>query len=169
MGKTYFYYVLLVIYLLLLSYNCIVERKNVSEKTSSKIYYKNWVLLHIFLHLLNMMLKNSLQLIQCIHIVHGMSRGGNRMLVGFMTTYAISTYHQPNYVFESGSGEVYFIQHYKFDSGLRKVGGFFPGTPVSSTNKTDRHEITEILCMHYSMYILVIIVMSFKEVSFIIW
>ena len=23
--------------------------------------------------------------------------------------------------------------------------GFFPGTPVSSTNKTDRHDITEIL------------------------
>ena len=67
------------------------------------------------------------------------------MLVGLITTSAISTYHQPNYVFESGSGEVYFIQHYKFDSGLRQVGGFFPGTPVSSTNKTDRHEITEIL------------------------
>jgi hypothetical protein len=52
-------------------------------------------------------------------------RGGNRMLVGFITTYAISKYHQPNYVFESGSGEVYFIQHYKFDSGLRHVGVFF--------------------------------------------
>jgi hypothetical protein len=25
------------------------------------------------------------------------------------------------------------------------VGGFSPGTPVSSTNKTDRHHITEIL------------------------
>jgi hypothetical protein len=37
-------------------------------------------------------------------------RGGNRMLVGFITTYAISTYHQPNYVFESGSGEVYSIR-----------------------------------------------------------
>jgi hypothetical protein len=28
---------------------------------------------------------------------------------------------------------------------LRKVGGFSPGTPVSSTNKTDRHDIAEIL------------------------
>jgi 2C-methyl-D-erythritol 2,4-cyclodiphosphate synthase len=26
-----------------------------------------------------------------------------------------------------------------------QVGGFFPGTLVSSTNKTDRHDITEIL------------------------
>ena len=39
-------------------------------------------------------------------------------------------------------GEVYSIQHYviKFVSDL--VGGF---SPVSSTNKTDRHDITEIL------------------------
>ena len=33
----------------------------------------------------------------------------------------------------------------KFDSYFRQVGGFFPGTPVSSTNKTDHHEVTEIL------------------------
>ena len=42
---------------------------------------------------------------------------------------------------------MYLIQHYviKFVSGLRSVRGFFPGTPVSSTNKTDCHDITEIL------------------------
>jgi hypothetical protein len=28
---------------------------------------------------------------------------------------------------------------------LQQVGGFSPGPPVSSTNKTDRHDITEIL------------------------
>ena len=46
------------------------------------------------------------------------------------------------------SGEVYSIQHYviKFVSDLRQVGGFLRYcTPVSSTNKTDRHDITEIL------------------------
>jgi len=39
-------------------------------------------------------------------------------------------------------GKVYLIQHYviKFVSDLQQVG-----TPVSSTNKTDRHDITEIL------------------------
>ena len=44
-------------------------------------------------------------------------------------------------------GEVYSIQHYviKFVSDLRQFGGFSPGTPVSSTDKTDRHYITEIL------------------------
>ena len=44
-------------------------------------------------------------------------------------------------------GEVYSIQHYviKFVSDLRQVSGFSPGTPVSSTNKTDPQDITEIL------------------------
>jgi hypothetical protein len=28
---------------------------------------------------------------------------------------------------------------------MRQVDGFLPGTPVSSTNKTDPHDITEIL------------------------
>ena len=44
-------------------------------------------------------------------------------------------------------GEVYSTQNYviKFVSDLRQVGGFLPGTLVSSTNKTDRHDITEIL------------------------
>ena len=32
-----------------------------------------------------------------------------------------------------------------FVSDLPQVGGFLPSTPVSSTNKTDRHDITEIL------------------------
>jgi hypothetical protein len=44
-------------------------------------------------------------------------------------------------------GEVYSIQHYaiKFVSNLRQVGSFLPGTLVSSTHKTDCHDITEIL------------------------
>ena len=43
-------------------------------------------------------------------------------------------------------GKVYSIQHYviKFVS-LRQVCDLSPDTPVSSTNKTDRHDITEIL------------------------
>ena len=44
-------------------------------------------------------------------------------------------------------GEMYSIQHYviKFVSDLGQAGGFYPGTPVSPTNKTDRHDIIEIL------------------------
>jgi hypothetical protein len=43
-------------------------------------------------------------------------------------------------------GEVYSIQYYviKFVSDLRQVGGFLLAL-VSSTNKTDCHDITEIL------------------------
>jgi hypothetical protein len=39
------------------------------------------------------------------------------------------------------------MQHYviKFVSDLRQVGGFSPGIPISSTHKTDPHDITEIL------------------------
>jgi hypothetical protein len=51
------------------------------------------------------------------------------------------------YELEYRSGEVYSIKHYviKFVSDLRQVGSFLLGTPVSSTNKTDCHDITEIL------------------------
>jgi hypothetical protein len=47
----------------------------------------------------------------------------------------------------SANAEVYWIKHYviKFVSDLQQVGGFFPGTPVSSINKTDHNDITEIL------------------------
>ena len=43
-------------------------------------------------------------------------------------------------------GKVYSIQQYviKLVNDLRQVGGF-PITPVSSTNKTDRHDRPEIL------------------------
>ena len=41
-------------------------------------------------------------------------------------------------------GEEYSI-HYSIKFDLQQVGGFFHGTPVFSTNKTDRHDITEIL------------------------
>ena len=33
----------------------------------------------------------------------------------------------------------------KFVSNLRQAGSFFSAPPVSSTNKTDRHDMTEIL------------------------
>jgi hypothetical protein len=44
-------------------------------------------------------------------------------------------------------GEVYSIQHYvlKIISDLWQIGGFSPGAPVSCNNKTDRHDITEML------------------------
>ena len=44
-------------------------------------------------------------------------------------------------------GEVYLIHHYviNYVSDLRKVDCFLRVLQISSTNKTDRHDITEIL------------------------
>ena len=70
-------------------------------------------------------------------------RGRHRIVVGFTTTYAIGAYHHwCEFESRSGRGE----QHYviKFVSDLQQVM-FSLGTPVSSTNKADHHEITEIL------------------------
>ena len=41
----------------------------------------------------------------------GDRRGRHRMVVGFITTYAISAYHHKSCEFESNSGEVYSMQH----------------------------------------------------------
>jgi hypothetical protein len=75
-----------------------------------------------------------------------LSRGRrDRMVVGFTTTYVISAYHHWCCEFESRSGRG--AQHYviKLVSDLRQISGFLQGSAVSSTNKTDLHEITEIL------------------------
>ena len=60
--------------------------------------------------------------------------GRDRMIVGFTTTCAISTYHHWSCEFEARPGET-------FPTGR----WFSPNTSVSSTNKTDRHDITGIL------------------------
>ena len=56
-----------------------------------------------------------------------------------ITTHVVSS--------NSAHGEVYSIQLYviKFVSDLRQFSVFFSSTLVSSTSKTDRHDITEIL------------------------
>ena len=66
------------------------------------------------------------------------------MVVGFITTFAISAYHHWRCEVEPSSGEFYTLQHYVIK---RLVAGrqFSPGTPVSLTNKTDRDNIAEIL------------------------
>ena len=50
-------------------------------------------------------------------------------------------YHQLSCEFESSSWEHYLKN---FVSDLRQVGVFFPSTPVTSTNATARHDMTEI-------------------------
>jgi hypothetical protein len=53
------------------------------------------------------------------------NRGCDRMVVGFITTYAISAYHH-SCKFETRSGKVFSIQHYmiKFVCDLRQISGF---------------------------------------------
>jgi hypothetical protein len=62
------------------------------------------------------------------------------------TNTTISTYHHYSSS-NCAHCEVYLIKHYviKFVSDLRQVGGFLRVLQFSPTNKTDRHEITEIL------------------------
>jgi hypothetical protein len=65
-------------------------------------------------------------------------RGRDRMVVEFITTYAISVYHHYYCEFEPRSWRVVLNTTLcdKFVSDLRQVGGFSPSTPVSSTSKT---------------------------------
>jgi hypothetical protein len=71
-------------------------------------------------------------------------RGRDRLVVGFTTICAISAYHHWYCEFESRSGRG--VQHYVISLRVtcdRSV--LFPDLPVSSTNQTDHHDITEIL------------------------
>jgi hypothetical protein len=74
-------------------------------------------------------------------------RGRDRMIVGFTTSYAISAYHHKSWEFESRSwwGVLDTILCDKVCQWLVVGQWFYLGTPVSSSNKTDRHDITEIL------------------------
>jgi hypothetical protein len=75
------------------------------------------------------------------------SRGGpDRMVVGFTTTYTISAYHHSSCEFESHSWQVVLTTTlcHKVCQWLATGWWFSLGTPVSSTIKTDCHDITEI-------------------------
>jgi hypothetical protein len=69
------------------------------------------------------------------------------MVVGFTTTCAISAYHQLSCEFESRSwrGILSTTLCDKVCQLLAAGLWFSPGPPVSSTNKTDSYDITEIL------------------------
>ena len=64
------------------------------------------------------------------------------MVVGFITTHAITT---NVVILNPAHGEVYSIQHYVIKVCQWLAAGQWdsPSTPVSSTNKTNRHDIAE--------------------------
>jgi len=80
-----------------------------SQKSLNNLATPARPLFYIYLYLFN----------RTSHDVGG-RRGHNRILVGFITTYAISAYHHQQCEFEYCSDEVYSIQHYviKFVSDL---------------------------------------------------
>jgi hypothetical protein len=64
------------------------------------------------------------------------------MVVGFATNYAISAYPHYSCQLKSRSRKVFSIQRLQ---GTCDKSVVFSETPVSSTNKTDGHNITEML------------------------
>ena len=83
----------------------------------------------------------------CFHTLERGRRGRDRMVVSVQLS--VKSVPFTNNVVSSNPvhGELNSLQHYvkHFVSDLQQVGGFLPGTPLSSTNKTDRRDITEIL------------------------
>ena len=69
-----------------------------------------------------------------------MDRGHHgHMVVGFTTVHITTKVVSSNPI----HGNVYSIQHFVIVCQSLATGQWFsPGTPVSSTNKTDRHNIT---------------------------
>ena len=61
-------------------------------------------------------------------------------------------------------GEGYSIQHnvIKVVGDWRQVGVFFSCTPVSSTNKADRHDIAEIL-LKFVFYTITLVLKRYKK------
>ena len=77
----------------------------------------------------------------------GGHRGRDRMVVEFTTTCAISAYHKYSSEIEpcSWRGVLNTTLCDKVCQWLATGWWFSAGTPVSSTNKSDHHELTEIL------------------------
>ena len=74
-------------------------------------------------------------------------RSRDRMVVGFTAICAISEYHHSSCELEPRYWRVVLDTKlcHKICQLLATGRWFSPGTPDSSTNKTDRHNITEIL------------------------
>ena len=74
-------------------------------------------------------------------------RGHYRIMVGFIATCAISVYHQYccEFKIHSWRGVLDTTLCDKVCQWLAAGGLFSPGISVSSTNKTDHHDIAEIL------------------------
>ena len=84
-------------------------------------------------------------------------RGSSWSYGSFTTTCEISVYHHLSCASNLVHGKVYSIQLLcdKVCQWLATGQWFSLGTPVSSTNKTDHHNITEILLFIYSLFLFI--------------
>jgi hypothetical protein len=107
----------------------------------------NYVSRDITVRIISLEIIHVLFIVMSLHSTIRGRRGCNRTLVGFTTTYAISAYHHLSYEFgyQSWRGVPDTTLCDKVCQWLATGLWFFRSTPVSSTNKTDRHDITEIL------------------------
>ena len=80
-----------------------------------------------------------------VSIRNGGRRGRDHMVVGFKTTYAISPITNKVVSSNPVHSKVYLTLCDKACQWLAAGLWFSPGTLVSSINKTDNHDITEIL------------------------
>ena len=74
--------------------------------------------------------------------------GCARIVIGFTSTYAISAITADVVSSNLDQGEVYNIIWSNM-SVIATGRWFYPGPSVSSINKTDRHDIAEILLKHH--------------------
>jgi hypothetical protein len=106
---------------------------------------------------------------------HNLDRGRRgRMIVGIITIDTISAYHHYSCEFESRSWRG-VLDTTLCNKVCQWVGEdrwiFSAGTPVSSTNKTDRHDITEILLKVAlnSTQVNDLLVLECRNIKFLSW
>jgi hypothetical protein len=111
-----------------------VSSKQNDRQASSFKYYKPYdLMMHVLTYEVAHCKTETLYLRNNLHLNRG---GHDHMVVGFTTTFAISAYHHWCCEFESWSGE-----------GVQYCDKVWVtcNRSISSTNKTDGHDITEIL------------------------
>jgi hypothetical protein len=91
-------------------------------------------------------------------------RGHDHMIVGFITTCTINDYHHWRCEFEFHSWRGVFDATLcdKVCQWLAIGRWFSLGTPVSSTNKTDHHNITEIL-LKVGLFTIILVLIRLRE------
>ena len=98
----------------------------------------------------------------------GNHRDRDRMVVRLTTTFTISTYHHQSCEFESHSwrGTLDTILCDQICQSIAADRYFSPVTPVFSTNKTNHHDMTEILlCVALNSITLTLLIVLIEKIG----